>query len=118
MSGMICPECERPLKFGGHPHRGQRIHCNNCKAKLVVTGVKPLELEIAVPANRVAKPKKEAGTVESICPQCDHIIKLSRRSRPGEKTVCKICHTQLEVIGIDPLELDVIQTIKSRHKRW
>ncbi|MFC1976051.1 hypothetical protein ACFLXQ_06610 [Chloroflexota bacterium] len=118
MSGMICPECERPLKFGGHPHRGQRIHCNNCKIKLIVAGVKPLKLEAAIPANHAAKSKKETGIVEAICPQCDHILKLSRRYRQGEKTVCNVCHTKLEIVGIDPLELDVAQTIKSRHNRW
>jgi uncharacterized paraquat-inducible protein A len=115
---MICPECERPLKIGGHPLRGRRVHCNNCKAKLVVVGVKPLELEVAVPANRNAKSKKEAGVVETVCPQCDHMIKLSHRSRQGERVVCAVCHTQLAVVSTDPLELDVASMIKSWHNRW
>lgn len=117
MSGMICPECERPLKFGGHPHPGQRIHCNRCKAELVVVGVKPLELEAATSAHRAVKPKKGAGIIEMSCPQCDHILKLNRRARQGEKLACGVCHTQLEVVSTDPLELDVVQMIKSRNNR-
>lgn len=112
MSRLICPECERPLKFSGHPHRGQRINCNNCKAKLLVVGVKPFELDLAVPP-RAAKSRKETGIVEISCPQCDHTIRPSRRARQSEKMVCSICHTQLEVINSDPLELDVAQ-IKAR----
>lgn len=118
MSGLICPECESPLKFGGQLHRGKRIHCARCKASLEVVDVKPPVLEIATPANRTARSKKEAGIIETMCPQCDHTIKLSRRSRLGEKIVCAVCHTQLEIIGTDPLELDVAQTAKSRHNRW
>jgi uncharacterized paraquat-inducible protein A len=117
MSGLICPECESPLKFGGQLHRGKRIHCARCKASLEVVDVKPPVLEIAAPANRPAKSKKEAGVIETMCPQCDHIIKLSRRSRPGEKIVCAVCHTQLQIISVDPLELDIAQMIKSPHKR-
>lgn len=117
MSGIICPECESPLKFGGQLHRGKRIHCARCKASLIVVDVKPPILEIATSANRAAKPKKEAGTIETMCPQCDHVLKLSSRTRLGEKMVCHICHTQLEVVSIDPLELDVARTIKSQSIR-
>jgi uncharacterized paraquat-inducible protein A len=117
MSGMICPECEQPLKFGGHPHRGQRIGCNRCKANLVVVGVKPLELEIATSANRAVKSKKGAGIIEISCPQCEHSLKLSRRVRQGEKVMCGVCHTQLEVIGTEPPELDIAQMKKFRNNR-
>jgi hypothetical protein len=83
MSGIICPECESPLKFGGHPHRGQRVHCARCKASLVVVGVKPPELEVVTPANQAPKSKKQAGMVETTCPQCDYMLKLSNRLRQG-----------------------------------
>ena len=118
MSGIICPECESPLKFGGQLHRGKRIHCARCKASLIVVDVKPPVLEIAVSANRTAKSKKDAGITETVCPQCDHVLRLNNRSRPGEKMVCHVCHTQLEVISTDPIELDVARTIKPQHNRW
>ena len=118
MSGIICPECESPLRFSGHPHRGQRVHCARCKANLIVVDVKPPELEVVTSANQATKSKKETGMVETTCPQCDYMLKLSNRSRPGEKIVCSVCHTQLEVVGTDPLELDIARMIKPRHNRW
>jgi uncharacterized paraquat-inducible protein A len=58
-------------------------------------------------ANHAAKPKKGAGVFETNCPQCDHMIKLSSRSQPGEKILCPVCHTQLEIVGTNPVELDL-----------
>lgn len=42
----------------------------------------------------------------AICPACDRNIKVPNRPRIGQKLVCPHCDTDLEVIEVDPLELD------------
>ena len=39
------------------------------------------------------------------CPDCDEPISL-RNPRIGQKLFCPHCETELEVIDIDPLDLD------------
>jgi lysine biosynthesis protein LysW len=41
----------------------------------------------------------------SFCPDCDGQISLSQ-ARLGQKLICPYCETQLEVISVEPLELD------------
>ena len=41
----------------------------------------------------------------SYCPDCDGQITL-HHARLGQKVVCPYCDTQLEVIDLEPLELD------------
>jgi alpha-aminoadipate carrier protein LysW len=42
----------------------------------------------------------------AFCPDCDGEIRLNSHARLGQKFVCPNCDADLEVIGIDPLELD------------
>lgn len=107
MSEILCPECESLVKLGGKPHRGQKIRCPRCQSNLVVIGVKPIELDVVTPDNQSTKSKKSSNLVEVACPECDHFVKLSSRSRKGEQVVCDACLTPLEVVDTDPLELDV-----------
>ena len=39
------------------------------------------------------------------CPDCDEKITLSN-PRVGQKLLCPYCESEVEVIGIDPLDLD------------
>ena len=39
------------------------------------------------------------------CPDCDEKIAL-QNPRVGQKLLCPSCETEVEVIGVDPLELD------------
>ena len=39
------------------------------------------------------------------CPDCDETITLSS-PRVGQKLLCPHCDTKVEVIGLDPLDLD------------
>jgi alpha-aminoadipate carrier protein LysW len=45
-------------------------------------------------------------TTRAFCPDCDGEIRLSPHGRLGQKLVCPHCGADLEVIGVDPLELD------------
>jgi alpha-aminoadipate carrier protein LysW len=40
------------------------------------------------------------------CIDCDRPIKLESRPTEGELILCPSCGTDLEVIGVDPVELD------------
>jgi lysine biosynthesis protein LysW len=40
------------------------------------------------------------------CIDCDEQITLNARAKLGQRIVCPHCGTDLEVIGVDPIELD------------
>jgi alpha-aminoadipate carrier protein LysW len=40
------------------------------------------------------------------CPDCDEKITLNPNPVVGQKLTCPHCDADLEVIGVDPLELD------------
>jgi alpha-aminoadipate carrier protein LysW len=40
------------------------------------------------------------------CPDCDGKIVINPRVQLGQKLVCPHCDAELEVISIDPVELD------------
>jgi len=42
----------------------------------------------------------------AICPSCGEDVKLSGRPRIGQKMTCPHCDAWLEVIEMDPVELD------------
>ena len=44
----------------------------------------------------------------TFCPECDGRIALSRKLRLGEYLECPECGTSLEVISLNPFELDYV----------
>lgn len=46
------------------------------------------------------------GMASTYCPDCDEKIILGPHVRLGQKLICSHCGADLEVIGVDPLELD------------
>ncbi|MGD8624814.1 MAG: lysine biosynthesis protein LysW [Anaerolineae bacterium] len=40
------------------------------------------------------------------CPDCDGKIVLNPHAKLGQKLACPHCEAELEVIGVDPVELD------------
>ena len=40
------------------------------------------------------------------CPECDSKVNLKKSPRLGDIIVCKACETSLEVVELNPLELD------------
>ncbi|MBN1641067.1 MAG: lysine biosynthesis protein LysW [Anaerolineae bacterium] len=48
----------------------------------------------------------ESRVVKAICPDCGEEITLHGNVRLGQEVVCPHCDAELEVVEIDPLELD------------
>lgn len=96
--------------------KGQRLHCSECETNLIITNLNPLEVEVAL-AYHSASLKQKANTVEIACPACDAFVKLSIRTHKGQQTGCQTCQTVLEVININPLELDIALPIPSKRNR-
>jgi transcription elongation factor Elf1 len=46
------------------------------------------------------------ATGEVTCKSCGHEIRFRRSPRVGQRFTCPRCSTQLEVIGLVPLEVD------------
>jgi alpha-aminoadipate carrier protein LysW len=40
------------------------------------------------------------------CPSCGENVNVSDKPKMGQRVVCKECDTELEVVWLDPLELD------------
>ncbi len=43
-----------------------------------------------------------------ICPECDSEVPVSPDVEIGDFVTCPECDTELEVVELDPLELDVV----------
>ena len=42
----------------------------------------------------------------AFCPECDARINVGRNPTEGQVVVCPRCRTELEIISVDPIELD------------
>ncbi|HVF29729.1 MAG TPA: hypothetical protein VNA22_02115 [Pyrinomonadaceae bacterium] len=45
----------------------------------------------------------------SICPECDEEVYVDADSEQGDRVTCDECGTQLVVVGLDPIEMDVYE---------
>ena len=45
----------------------------------------------------------------SICPECDEEVFVDAESEQGDRVTCDECGTQLVVVGLDPIEMDVYE---------
>lgn len=43
----------------------------------------------------------------AICPECDEEVYVDAESEQGDVVTCDECGTQLVVVGLDPIELDI-----------
>ena len=117
-TAVFCPDCGNRLKLGAHPRNGQRKICPGCGTRLEIVSVNPLILDahdINVPSPRTIPRKKMV--VESLCPECDHSLRLGSHPREGQQAVCPGCRTHLEVVSLDPLELDIPMALWKRGSR-
>lgn len=46
-------------------------------------------------------------SVITFCPECAHRLKLGSHFHIGQRKVCPKCNTQLEVVSLSPLVLDI-----------
>ena len=43
------------------------------------------------------------------CPECEADVHVDTDTDKGEITECEECGVQLEVVGLDPVELDIVE---------
>ena len=43
----------------------------------------------------------------TICPECDEEVFVDAESEQGDIVSCEECGTNLEIVGLDPIELDI-----------
>jgi alpha-aminoadipate carrier protein LysW len=43
------------------------------------------------------------------CPECDADVHVDTDTDKGESVTCEECGVELEVVGLDPVELDIVE---------
>lgn len=43
------------------------------------------------------------------CPECDADVHVDTDADKGDMVSCEECGTDLEVVGLDPVELDIVE---------
>lgn len=43
------------------------------------------------------------------CPECDADVHVETDADKGDVVACSECGTDLEVVGLDPVELDIVE---------
>ena len=46
------------------------------------------------------------------CPVCDENVYVDAKMEQGDIVFCEECDSDLEVVGLDPVELDVFRKIR------
>jgi len=49
----------------------------------------------------------------SICPECDEEVFVDAESEQGDRVSCDECASNLVVVGLDPIELDLYEESES-----
>ncbi|MBA3240535.1 MAG: hypothetical protein H0T60_04840 [Acidobacteria bacterium] len=45
------------------------------------------------------------------CPECDADVHVDTDADKGDSVSCEECATELEVVGLDPVELDIVEDL-------
>lgn len=45
----------------------------------------------------------------SICPECDEEVYVDADIEQGDQVTCDECQSELVVVGLDPVELDLVE---------
>lgn len=45
---------------------------------------------------------------KGICPECDGDVQIGASAGTGDIITCEDCGTDLEIVGLDPVELDAV----------
>ena len=43
------------------------------------------------------------------CPECEADVHVETDADKGDTLLCEECATELEVVGLDPVELDIVE---------
>lgn len=46
------------------------------------------------------------------CPECESDVFVGADSEQGSIISCDECHTKLELVGLDPIELDITEDVE------
>jgi alpha-aminoadipate/glutamate carrier protein LysW len=60
---------------------------------------------ISAVLNSVGGKEVPTGT----CPECDADVHVDTDTDKGESVSCEECGVELEVVGLDPVELDIVE---------
>jgi alpha-aminoadipate carrier protein LysW len=61
--------------------------------------------DVSLPKNLVGGREVPTGT----CPECDADVHVDTDTDKGESVSCEECGVELEVVGLDPVELDIVE---------
>lgn len=111
--GVSCPECEYSLKLGTKIQDGRRVVCPNCRTALIINITDDDEIELLPVSNQSKKRPIEVG-----CPECEEPIRLNASVRLGQPITCQHCLAELEVVSVDPLEVDFATPIPLKKNRY
>ena len=50
------------------------------------------------------------------CPECEEKVYVDAESEQGDVVSCEECGSDLEVVGLDPVELDLYESSKNGYK--
>lgn len=45
----------------------------------------------------------------SVCPECEEKVYVDAEAEQGDVVTCEECGSDLEVVGLDPIELDIYE---------
>lgn len=82
----------------------RRLDCLacHCKAAALLEGFGG---STAFYQNSLEEEKVPTGT----CPECDADVHVDMDTDKGELVSCEECGTELEIVGLDPVELDIVE---------
>lgn len=49
------------------------------------------------------------------CPECSEEVYVDAESEQGDKVACDECGSSLEIVGLDPMELDLVSDEDDDH---
>lgn len=52
----------------------------------------------------------------AICPECDEEVYVDAESEQGDRVACDECGSNLVVVGLDPIELDLYEETETDDK--
>ena len=52
----------------------------------------------------------------AICPECDEEVYVDSESEQGDRVTCEECGSELVVVGLDPIELDLYEETETDDK--
>jgi alpha-aminoadipate carrier protein LysW len=53
--------------------------------------------------------QEERKVPTGICPECDADVHVDVETDKGDIVTCEECGTDLEIVGLDPVELDIVE---------